>query len=94
MPKWFHNLPPVVTLIILSTGLIGAWFTNKASVAAIQAEQSELQTQIEGIEQRTHMSELSAARDSQEMVQVKEDIREIRNDIRDIKKLLINRDGR
>jgi len=86
-PRWLVYLP----MLIIFVGLVGGWFTNKASVAALVDSGVKLDGRMEVLHQKSHALELRMARDSEVLERTQHDIQEVKRDIKEIKTLLLRR---
>ena len=79
---WTKLLGTIITVVVLSTGIVASWATNSAAVDELQRNQAKLEQRIEKAETKIHDIELKAVADGSLLQAVKEDITEIKQDVK------------
>jgi peptidoglycan hydrolase CwlO-like protein len=79
---WTRLLGVGITIVVLVAGIITSWATNKAAVAEIQKDQAKIEKRIEKAETDIHDVQLKAVHDSSILESVKEDVTEIKQDVK------------
>jgi len=86
---WVRFLPSSLTVLVLVVGIIGGWYTNKASLASLKTTSDNLTSHVKDVDDRTRAIEIQSARDSQNLEGLKGDMKAMREDLREIKRLLL-----
>ena len=83
--EWIKFVGPVITVVVLFVGIIGSWVTNNAAIEALQKTTATQSRKIDAVESTARKLEVNAVRESSVLKSVKEDVSEIKSDV---KKLL------
>jgi len=81
---WFKYLGTAITIVVLSAGIITSWATNNAALDELQRNQVKIEERIKNAEDKIHEIELKAVADSSILQSVKEDIAEIKSDVKQL----------
>jgi len=87
--SWVKLIGPLITVLVLSAGIIGGWYTNKASVATLQSNQVKLEDKVDKLSDTTHDIELKVVQERSDLKSVKEDMTEVKQDVKDIRRKLL-----
>jgi hypothetical protein len=79
---WTRLIGLGITIIVLIAGIITSWATNNAAVAEIQRDQVKIEERVEKAESNLHDVQLKAVHDSSVLESVKEDVQEIKQDVK------------
>ena len=80
--SWGKHAGIIITVVILLAGIIGSWYSNKATVNELQRTQAKIEQRLEKIEQKSHELELKAVVDSSVLNSLKEVVLEIKQDVK------------
>lgn len=69
---------------------MGAWITNQNSVAALIESDAKIEVRVTSVEDTVHRLEIQTAADRQHLLAVKEDISDIKSELKEVKSLLIS----
>lgn len=84
---WKNYISAIITVAVLVAGIVGSWYTNKAKVDELGRNYAKIEERVTAAEAKIHEIELKVAVDASLMQIVKEDVAEIK---RDVKRLLEN----
>lgn len=80
--KWRWLIGPFITILIVCVGFVGQWVSTRVALAEAQKDISVTEAKVEKIEAKVHNVEINAATNNSVLQSVKEDVSEIKNDVK------------
>jgi peptidoglycan hydrolase CwlO-like protein len=80
--SWKSYISAIITVAVLVAGIVGSWYTNKAKVDELTRDYAKIEKRVDAAEAKIHEIELKVAVDSSILATVKEDIAEIKSDVK------------
>lgn len=80
--KWRWLIGPAITILIVGIGFIGQWASTKVALAEAQKDIVSTEQRVTKVEDKVRDVELDAATKNSVLKSVKEDVSEIKNDVK------------
>lgn len=85
---WAKFLGPGITLFVIISTAIGGWYTNKSSVFTLQQNYVKVDSRIGKLEETIHDVELRFVEEKSGIKAIKEDLEELKQDVKFIRNRL------